>query len=288
MMKRILKWLGVVALLLACIAGAGWFYAFGSNSPIVDGEVAPGVRAIKDGFVSAFTIDVGAGKIALIDAGHDDSGKALLAALAQRGLSPDAVIAIFLTHGHPDHTAGCKLFPGAQVYALTEDVALVGAAAKINHPLHDGETTQVGAVRVETFAVPGHTPGSAVYLADGVLFFGDSAGASKDGKVMKAVGLFSKSSSQNVASLKALAARLQPRSAEIQALAFAHTGPLAGFAPLATFAAEQPTETSPRADPAACVKAGDRCEFAPGKIGLCTAKPDGCSEGLCLSCVSLH
>jgi len=53
---------------------------------------------------------------------------------------------------------------------------------------------------------------------------------------MKAVGLFSKDSGQNVASLKALAARLTPRAAEITELAFAHTGPLAGLAPLATFA----------------------------------------------------
>jgi glyoxylase-like metal-dependent hydrolase (beta-lactamase superfamily II) len=84
--------------------------------------------------------------------------------------------------------------------------------------------------------VPGHTPGSAVYLARGVLFFGDSAGASKDGAMMKAVRLFSKDSGRNVASLKALAARLQPRSPEIKILAFAHTGPLAGFQPLAAFA----------------------------------------------------
>jgi hypothetical protein len=50
------------------------------------------------------------------------------------------------------------------------------------------------------------------------------------------VRLFSKNSAQNVASLKALEARLQPRAAEIQALAFAHTGPLVGFQPLAAFA----------------------------------------------------
>ena len=88
---------------------------------------------------------------------------------------------------------------------------------------------------VTAFAVPGHTPGSAVFFARGVLFFGDSAGASKDGVVMKAVGLFSKNSGQNVASLKALATRLAPRSAEIKMLAFGHTGPLEGFAPLAAF-----------------------------------------------------
>ncbi|MGZ3416811.1 MAG: MBL fold metallo-hydrolase [Polyangiales bacterium] len=233
-MKRALKWLGVVLLVFVVLAGAGWYSAFGNNSPVVDGEIAPGVQAVKDGFVSIFTIDVGQGKLALVDAGKDPSGKAVLAALGKRGLSTDAVVAIFLTHGHGDHTAGCKLFPRAEVYALAEEVALIGDAAKV-HPLHDGDVTQVGDVRVETFAVPGHTAGSAVYLADGVLFFGDSAGASKEKTMMKAVRLFSKDSKQNVASLKALATRLQPRAGEIKALAFAHTGSLAGFGPLASF-----------------------------------------------------
>lgn len=51
------------------------------------------------------------------------------------------------------------------------------------------------------------------------------------------MSLFSKDSSQNVASLKALTARLSPRAAEVKELAFAHSDPLDGFAPLAAFAA---------------------------------------------------
>ncbi len=237
-MKRILKWIGLAVLLIAALAGVVWYMAFANNSPIVDGDVVPGARTVKDGYVSAFMLDVGAGKVALIDAGHDSSGKALLSELARRGLPPSAVAAIFLTHGHPDHTAGCKVFPGAEIYALAADVDLVGGAANVGHPLHDGEITRVGDLRVETFAVPGHTAGSAVYLADGVLFFGDSAGASREGKVMKAIRLFSKDSVENVTSLKALVTRLQPRSGEIKQLAFGHTGQLTGFAPLEAFASQ--------------------------------------------------
>ena len=236
-MKRALKWVGLVVLLLLIAAGSVWYSAFGDNSPIVDAQqLGGGVETVKDGFVGVFMLDVGPGKVALIDAGKDASGKAILAALARRGLGPASVVAIFLTHGHGDHTAGCKVFPDAAVYALESDVALIGDTAKVNHPLKDGEVSDVGDVRVETFAVPGHTPGSAVYLARGVLFFGDSAGASKDGAMMKAVRLFSKDSGLNVTSLKALASRLQPRAQEIKALAFAHTGPLVGFEPLAAFA----------------------------------------------------
>jgi glyoxylase-like metal-dependent hydrolase (beta-lactamase superfamily II) len=119
---------------------------------------------------------------------------------------------------------------------MESEVELVGDTAKVTHPLRDAEVTNVGDLRVETFAVPGHTIGSAVFLARGVLFFGDSAGASKSHELTHAVRLFSTDPAQNVASLKALAARLRPRAAEIKELAFAHCGPLEGIQPLLAFA----------------------------------------------------
>ncbi len=234
---RTLQWVGLVLLALGVGAGGLWYSAFGRSKPIVDGQsVAEGVEQVKDGFVSLFIVDAGAGKVVLVDAGNDQLGRALLAALGKRGLSASSVLAIFLTHGHPDHTAGCNLFPGAQVYALNSELPLVGVAAKVTHPLVDGEVTDVDDLRVETFAVPGHTSGSAVFLARGVLFFGDSAGASKSGQLMQAARIFTADPTENVASLKALAARLGPRAGEIKELAFAHTGPLAGLKPLLAFA----------------------------------------------------
>jgi glyoxylase-like metal-dependent hydrolase (beta-lactamase superfamily II) len=241
-MKRALKWVGLVVALLVLIVGSGWCYAFSSNKPIVEGPIVPGVETVRDPLLGAlaganvFILDAGPGKVALVDAGNDKSGAALLAALAKRNLTPAAVSAIFLTHGHPDHTAGCKLFPAAEVYAMEPDVALVGDAAKVAHPLKDGDVITVGDLSVEAFSVPGHTPGSAVYLARGVLFFGDSAGATKDGELKKAVGLFSKDSAQNVASLKALASRLTARKQDIKAMAFGHTGSLPGMDQLLAFA----------------------------------------------------
>ena len=237
-MKRVLKVVGGILAVLVLVFGIVWFKAFGHNSPIVDGQVVmPGVVVVKDSFVSSFLVDVGPGKVALVDAGKDTEGKPILEALTRRGLGKDAVVAIFLTHGHGDHTAGCKLFPEATVYALATELDTIGDAAKVGHPLHDGDAVDIGELHVDAFAVPGHTPGSAVFLARGVLFFGDSAGAGKDGTMMKAVGLFSKDSGENVASLKALATRLGPRASDVKMLAFAHTGTLIGFAPLTTFAA---------------------------------------------------
>jgi len=237
-MKRVLKWVAVVLLVLVLVLAAGFYVAFGRNRPIVDGwVVAPGVETVKDGFVSAFLLDVAPGKVALVDCGNDKDGKAILGALQRRGFRPSSVVAIFITHGHPDHVAGCHLFADAQVYALPEDVALIGAVTKVTHPLRDGEVTNVGPLRVETFANPGHTAGSAVYLADGVLFFGDSASGAKDGTLLPAVRLFSSNPGQNAASLKALAERLRPRAQEVKVLAFAHSGPLQGIAPLENFPA---------------------------------------------------
>jgi hydroxyacylglutathione hydrolase len=238
-MKRALKWLGGVVALLVVLAGLAWYSAFGNNKPIVEGSVVEGVETVKDGFVNVFILDAGPRAVALVDAGNDKSGKALLGALARRNLEPSSVSAIFLTHGHPDHTAGCKLFPSADVYAMEADVPLVGDAARVTHPLKDGDVVTVGNLRVEAFSVPGHTAGSAVYLARSVLFFGDSAGASKAGTVMRAVRLFSRDSALNVASLKALATRLAPRADEIKALAFGHTGSLVGLGPLEEFAARE-------------------------------------------------
>jgi hydroxyacylglutathione hydrolase len=238
-MKRVLKWLGILVAILLVLAGAVFYSAFGNNSKVVEGPIVEGVETVKDGFVNVFILDAGQGQVALVDAGNDKSGKALLAALARRNLTPASVVAIFLTHGHPDHTAGCKLFQSAAVYAMEADIPIVGNAAKVTNPLKDGEVANVGDLRVEAFAVPGHTPGSAVYLARGVLFFGDSAGASKAGEVMKAVRLFSKDSTENIASLKALTARLVPRKTEIKAMAFGHTGFLVGLDPLMAFAARE-------------------------------------------------
>jgi glyoxylase-like metal-dependent hydrolase (beta-lactamase superfamily II) len=236
-LKRVAIAVAGVVVLLAVVVAIVFWTAFGHNRPIADRQVlVPGVTVVKDGFVSVAVLDVAPDEVALVDCGNRRDAKPILAALADRKLTAASVVAIFLTHGHPDHTAGCRAFPNATVYAMQDEVTLIGTAADVRHPLKDGDVTQVGDLRVEAFATPGHTPGSAIYFARGVLFFGDSAGGAKDGTVMPAVRLFSKDPDRNVASLKSLEARLQPRAAEVRTLAFAHTGPLEGFTPLEAFA----------------------------------------------------
>jgi glyoxylase-like metal-dependent hydrolase (beta-lactamase superfamily II) len=256
-MNRALKTgLKVVAALLAVLAlGVGTiaYSLFGGNAPIVDGVApAPEVRIVKDGFVSFGVVEAGPGKVLLIDAGKDPTGKAILDELARRQLGNEAVSAIFLTHGHPDHSAGVHLFPNAAVYVLAADVALAEGregshgpisglmspkpnGTHITRALHDDETVVVGSASVRVFAVPGHTPGSAAYLVDGVLFLGDSAGLKSNGTLAGAPWAATDNSAQNHASLKALADRLRPEQVRIVAIVPAHTA-MSTFDPLAQYA----------------------------------------------------
>jgi glyoxylase-like metal-dependent hydrolase (beta-lactamase superfamily II) len=255
-LKRGLKIAAAVLLVLIAIPAGLIGSAFIGTAPIADHAELEGVaRIVKDGFVTAGVLDVGGGQVALVDAGNDHEGRALLAELRRRGLGPEAVIAILLTHGHGDHLAGCRLFPAAAVYALAADVALaegreaskgpmgrlVGArptGVTIRRPLVDGERLVVGDRTVRVFAIPGHTAGSAAYLVDGVLFLGDSAGSSPAGKILPAPWLFSDSPAQNRASLRALAERLRPEEGDVKMLVPAHSGVLRGLGPLLAFAKE--------------------------------------------------
>jgi len=212
-----------------------------------------GMFLVKDGFVSACLVPLRDHEAALVDAGNDTDGKALLAELSRCGLVPDDVKAILLTHGHSDHTGGIAKFPKAQVMALAEEVDVVegrssGGAPimrfrspkptgiRLSRTLHDGEAFALGPYQVRVFAVPGHTPGCAAFAIGENLFLGDSANQGKDGRLKGAPWIFNGSSEQNRKSLVALARRLGGDTS-IKALIFAHSAPLQkGIAPLLEFA----------------------------------------------------
>lgn len=247
---------GVLVLGLAALLGI----SFSGLSPIKDGQRLGGVEVVKDGIVSSFIVDIeqspAAKQVILIDAGNDREAKPILVALSRRGLGPDAVKAILLTHGDRDHTAGALAFPSAQVMVLEPDVGLAEGresrgmfklfgthpnGIKVTRALHDGERLSFGGLEVRVFAVPGHTKGSAAFLARDVLFMGDSAESTKEAKLGPAKRLTSESPAQNRASLRALGARLQPMAADVKAIAPAHSGMLlSGLAPLTDFAAAGP------------------------------------------------
>ena len=246
--RRRWPWIAGILAVLAIISGLALVATGGK--PLEDGtELADGrVVVVADGFIAAYLVLLDDG-VALVDATLDTEAAAIRGALVARGLDADDVRAIFLTHGHGDHIAGAVAFPDADIYVHAADVDLVegrrvagnlpgrfrdpaATGIRITRGLQDGERVDVGGVTFEVFALPGHSRGSAAYLAHGVLFLGDAAGAAANGTITAAPPVFSWDRELAGQSLHELARRLEPRSADIVTLAFGHQGPLDGLGPL--------------------------------------------------------
>jgi glyoxylase-like metal-dependent hydrolase (beta-lactamase superfamily II) len=252
-MKRALKILGLVVLLIALSVGGVLAATFMGRRAVSDGQTLDNARVVADGFSSLGVITIDERQVALIDAGQDSEGTAILAELSRRGLGPDAVSAVFLTHGHQDHIGAVRLFPKAQVMALEAEVPLVEGRAGSHGPLtrlfpvaptgitvgralRDGDVVNLGSTAVRVYAVPGHTAGSAAYLVNGVLFVGDSADVGSDGELNGAPWIFSDSQPENRASLVRLEQRLAADGAKVTAIVPAHSGAADGIAALTAFA----------------------------------------------------
>lgn len=245
MKKAIAVVLGLLVLSIVPIVALG-AVTFGGLAPLRDESLGTLGEVVKDGHVSIGVIDVGEDKFVLVDAGKDPEGEALVAALDRRGARPEDVVAIFLTHGHPDHLAGVGRFKKAKVHVLAAEVPYLTGKTDYLGPLPrlmgvenpgfrpieiaDGDLLQVGTRTIDVFALPGHTAGSAAYLVDDVLFVGDGASLQADGAVRSGPWLFSDDVEQQSASLRALAKILKGRT--VKKVVFGHTGSSGGKTPL--------------------------------------------------------
>ena len=253
-MKRALKIAALVVVVIVIIVAIPIASALlGRKSPD-DGVEVNGIRIVKDGIVTVGVVPISENTVALIDAGNDKAGKAIMTELSRRKLDRDAVTAIFITHGHPDHTAAIAMFPKAEVMSLEREAPLVEGregshgpltrlfpvsptGVKVSRPLRDGETVALGQTQIRVFAVPGHTAGSAAYLVNEVLFLGDAADIGRSGDVQGSRWIFSDSQSDDRASLVALEKRLSAEAVPVKAIVFAHSGVLTnGLAPLNAYA----------------------------------------------------
>ena len=92
----------------------------------------------------------------LIDCGG--GWRALQAALAERGVAPDALAAVFITHEHRDHTANAQRLHAAGVPVYTsagtgEALRAAGFAGDVR-TVRDGQDVPIGALLLQPFTVP--------------------------------------------------------------------------------------------------------------------------------------
>ena len=132
--------------------------------------------------------DEDAKQCAVIDPGDYGAGVA-----REVSASGYALTAIFLTHGHYDHTGGVeallKEFPDAPVYLSRKDqypgdgylcqLFPVIANAK---DYGEGDAFTVGSLEVKVLSTPGHSEGSVSLLCGDVLFSGDTLFAGSCGR----------------------------------------------------------------------------------------------------------
>ena len=131
-------------------------------------------------------------RLAVLDVGSFGQRRLLLEQLAERGLRPDDVTDVLLSHSHHDHSINFPMFGKARIvisrveldwsleqpWGVTPVPEFTVQALKTWPTLHlaqDGETVFPGITAHET---PGHTPGSTVYVLDcgarDMVFTGDA------------------------------------------------------------------------------------------------------------------
>jgi glyoxylase-like metal-dependent hydrolase (beta-lactamase superfamily II) len=212
----------LLILLGLVLLGAAWAWPQLPRRGEARIPVSPELTGVLlDGYVYAWVLKTPHGA-ALVDAGMDAQGKGLLAELASEGVSPEQVHTVLLTHGHVDHWGGAHLFPNARVVTgpgeaavirgefvqkslvgrLTRSMARPPVPAKLEE-VKDGEELSVDGELIRVIHVPGHTPGSVVYLWRDVLFTGDTLISSKRG-LGPSPFIVSESRKQNLASLAKL------------------------------------------------------------------------------------
>ena len=140
--------------------------------------------------VNCYMMVSDAGNAALIDA--PCGGEAILRAIAESGAKLQKIL---LTHGHCDHIESLTLIAektGAQVYIHSADEAKLHDdylnlsdyfAEYYDEPVthyrgantvSDGDIITLDEVSFRVMHTPGHTSGSVCYLADEVMFSGDT------------------------------------------------------------------------------------------------------------------
>lgn len=139
------------------------------------------------------------GRAAVIDPGLES--EPVLEAVRAAGLTLEYVI---LTHAHFDHVSGCELFAGVPIVMHPDDLPLLQKVPEtarffgytVAPPpmparlVREGETIEVGNVRLRVLDTPGHTPGGISLAAAEAVFVGDTLFAGSIGRTDLAGGSY--------------------------------------------------------------------------------------------------
>jgi glyoxylase-like metal-dependent hydrolase (beta-lactamase superfamily II) len=152
----------------------------------------------------------GPGGPVLVESGPGSTLPTLLARLEERGVQPADVKDVLVTHIHLDHAgaAGWWAQQGARVWVhsvgaphLVDPSKLLSSATRIYgdrmeilwgevlpapadrvHTVEDGDTLEVGGLRITAIDTPGHAWHHHVYKLDDIAFTGDAAGIQLPGE----------------------------------------------------------------------------------------------------------
>jgi len=133
-----------------------------------------------DNFVYLFG-DQGAKLCGVADPAWNPSG--ILNAVSEGGM---ALGGIFLTHHHPDHVNAVSALLGERpvpVYVHESDAVGLPFDPERVRRVRDGDSAEVGGLKIRFLHTPGHTEGSQCLLADGKLMTGDTLFIGECGRV---------------------------------------------------------------------------------------------------------
>lgn len=218
-------WLVVTIALLGVGALAAFaFLSRGTTSPAL--QIAPGLVAEKGRGAWLYAARLGR-SVVLFDAGVDPNGHPVDVALSALGASRADVTDVFLTHGHVDQSAGAASLPRATIHAGAADVDpstgrqrpeqglqrvldlfIPRPTWRVGDPIAGEREIPVrGDGTVLALPVPGHSPGSTAYLANGVLYVGEIV-SYRDGKLVPGPRILDADPTQSERSVARLAQRL--------------------------------------------------------------------------------
>ena len=118
------------------------------------------------------------GATAVVDTGTNSDN--IIATLSERNLRPTGVL---ITHSHSDHTGGLrKLQVATQAKVYANKLTTLPFEVREYTKLEDGDTIELGNLKIKMLHTPGHTSGSSCYHVSKAVFAGDTIFAGSVGR----------------------------------------------------------------------------------------------------------